>query len=98
MTPPQAAVLNLFFDTCHALLPEELRGPREKFVRIGDYATRWPHELGFGENTRTELDWPATSLETPYQGNGPRYYSIADYQAIGRAVWQAAIGAVEQKC
>jgi hypothetical protein len=92
--PDHAAVLLKFFDGLYAALPEKLRGPREKFVRLGDYATRWPKDFSFADNTRQELGWPATTIEVPYQGNAPHYFEIIDYQAIGATIWRSMLDVV----
>ena len=89
--PEPSAALQPFIVRAYALLPKALRGPREKFARFADYPTRWPMTLSFSDSAATELKWPAASMETPYQGNGNRYYSMADYRAIGRALWKAAV-------
>jgi hypothetical protein len=102
LTAQHAAVLNRFFDTFYAQIPETLRGPRDKYLRVGDYKTRWSKEFSFADNTRSELNWPATSMEIPYQGSGQgadasavRWFDINDYRKIGETLWNAATAVVQ---
>jgi hypothetical protein len=94
MTHAHSVLLNRFFDDFYATLPQTLRGSREELVRLGDYPTRWPKQFSFADNTSTELHWPATSMEIPYQGIGQHYFDIDDYRAVGRTLYQVALRTV----
>lgn len=77
---------------------ERLRGslgvdaaPPERFVRFADYPSRWPRQTynTFSRWADLTLRLPALSLETTYQGNGDRTFTLEEYREIGRRIADA---------
>lgn len=70
-----------FAERFNAAVPDRLRSPVAHVTPTGNY-TRQPG-MSFSRWMRNVLGVECVSLETSYQGNGDRYYTIEDYRTLG---------------
>ncbi|MGC9455016.1 MAG: M14-type cytosolic carboxypeptidase [Phycisphaerae bacterium] len=70
-----------FAERFQSAVPEQLRSPEAHVKPTGNYA-RQPG-MSFNRWMRNVLGVECVTLETSYQGNGERYYSIDDYRLLG---------------